>query len=90
MTEVPGIGKRTGERLIVELKDKVAKSFVSTGMSPMVGRGDSEVAKEALEALLALGYSSLEAETVLSQLQLDGTESTEAVIRKALGFLVKA
>lgn len=89
LTTVPGIGKRTGERLIVELRDKVAKSFVPAGISPMFDKGDSEVAKDALEALLALGYSSLEAETVLSQLQLDGTESTEAVIRKALGFLVK-
>jgi Holliday junction DNA helicase RuvA len=90
LTEVPGIGKRTGERLIVELKDKIAKSFVPTGLSQAVGGGsDNQVATEALEALLALGYSTLEAEEALSHVQSDGTESIETVIRRALGFLVK-
>ncbi|NMB46308.1 MAG: Holliday junction branch migration protein RuvA [Firmicutes bacterium] len=90
LTEVPGIGRRTGERLIVELKDKIAKSFAPTGVVQGVGSGGNQVAAEALEALLALGYSRLEAEEALSHLRLDGTESTEVVIRKALGFLVKA
>lgn len=89
LTEVPGIGKRTGERLIVELKDKVAKRFVPVGLPQGVDDKDDQVVAEAIEALLALGYSALEAEEALSHLQLDGTESTETVIRKALGFLVK-
>lgn len=90
LTEVPGIGKRTGERLIVELKDKIAKSYSPISLESRLSSIDDQVAGEALEALLALGYSTVEADEALSHLALDGTENTETVVRKALGFLVKA
>ncbi|NLA58770.1 MAG: Holliday junction branch migration protein RuvA [Firmicutes bacterium] len=89
LTKVPGIGKRTGERLVVELKDKVARSYTSIGVSPGISSGLSQAVSEAIEALLALGYSASEAEAAVANLQLDGTESTEAIIKRALGFLVK-
>ncbi len=89
LTKVPGIGKRTGERLIVELKDKIAKRYTALGVSPGISSRVSDSVSEAIEALLALGYSASEAEEAVAHLNLEGTESTESIIRRALGFLVK-
>ena len=88
LTQVPGIGKRTGERLVLELKDKIAKRFPLLGTSREPGHGNHAI-REASEALLALGYSAAEAEDALSQLTLQGTESAEMIIRKALSLLVR-
>jgi len=89
LTRVPGIGKRTGERLIVELKDRIAKQFPAWGVSQTVSERVSGVASEALDALLALGYGDAEAREALSQLQLDGTETLEAVLKGALGLVMR-
>lgn len=76
--KVPGIGKRTAERIVLELKDKV----VPTG-SPVVSRGSEqdESFAVALEALLELGYSLTRAEDMLSG--VDG-ESVEELVAGAL------
>lgn len=76
--KVPGIGKRTAERIVLELKDKV----VPTG-SPIVSRGSEqdESFAVALEALLELGYSLTRAEDMLSG--VDG-ESVEELVASAL------
>lgn len=89
LTRVPGIGKRTAERLVVELKDKVAKMFPVAEGRRSAGREETVAAgiSEALAALLALGYSEVEAKGALAQLSLDGSESTETVIRQALRYL---
>ncbi len=89
LTKVPGIGKRTGQRLVVELKDKIAKRYTAVGVSPEISGTASQSVTEAVEALTNLGYSASEAEEVVAQLELDGTESTELIIRRALGFLGK-
>lgn len=89
LIQVPGIGKRTGERLLLELKDKVGKQFALLGAAPGQGAIASHGAKDALEALLALGYSAQEASDALAQLDLDGTENVEIIIRKALSVLVR-
>ena len=88
LTQVPGIGKRTGERLVLELKDKIAKRFPLLGASREPVHGNHAI-REASEALLALGYSAAEADDALSQLTLQGTESAEMIIRKALSLLVR-
>lgn len=89
LIQVPGIGKRTGERLLLELKDKVGKQFALLGAAPGQGATASHGAKDALEALLALGYSAQEVSDALAQLDLDGTENVEIIIRKALSVLVR-
>ena len=89
LTKIPGIGKRTGERLVVELKDKIAKRYTAIGVSPGISSGVSQTVSEAIESLLALGYSASEAEEAVAHLNLEGTESTESIIRRALGVLVK-
>ncbi|NLK09238.1 MAG: Holliday junction branch migration protein RuvA [Firmicutes bacterium] len=88
LTQVPGIGKRTGQRLILELKDKVAKQswFVETAETAMDFQDE---AKAALDALISLGYSPHEARDALAQLDIDNTSEIEDIIRKALGILGK-
>jgi holliday junction DNA helicase RuvA len=70
---VPGIGKRTAERIIVELREKVAPDIevesVGTG-----ARGSSSARALAHEGLLALGYSALEADELLRDLEGDSPE----------------
>jgi holliday junction DNA helicase RuvA len=77
---VPGIGKRTAERIIVELREKVG---VESGLEGVVTSGAREEGPRALarEGLLALGYDAIEAEELLRG--LDG-ESAEELIADAL------
>ena len=86
LTKIPGIGKKTAERLLLELRDKLpsaAAALLSSGAEPgPVARND------ALDALLALGYNEREASWAVKQLpaNLDVSDS----IRQALKFLSKA
>ncbi|MBK6743241.1 MAG: Holliday junction branch migration protein RuvA [Hydrogenophilales bacterium] len=81
LTRVPGIGKKTAERLLLELKGKLADAL------PIAASSAAGVAHDALNALLALGYSDKEALPVLKQLPED--LSLEESIRQALKLLAK-
>ena len=88
LVKVPGIGKKTAERLIMEMRDRVGDSAI-TGESTAAsgGRGDS-AADEAFGALVALGYKPAEATRMLKSVsQAAGT--TEEIIRQALQGTVK-
>jgi Holliday junction DNA helicase RuvA len=82
LTRVPGIGKKTAERLLLELKGKLADALPAAAASSPAG-----VAHDALNALLALGYSDKEALPALKQLPED--LSLEEAIRQALKLLAK-
>jgi holliday junction DNA helicase RuvA len=84
LTRVPGIGKKTAERLLLELKGKLADALPtgSGGIPTSVG-----VTADALNALLALGYSDKEAVPAIKQLP-EGL-SLEESIRQALKLLAK-
>jgi Holliday junction DNA helicase RuvA len=75
---VPGIGKRTAERIIVELRDKVAGAVAD---EIVISRASDDPRSLAREALLGLGYTPPEADSML-----DGTEgdSAEELIAEAL------
>ena len=79
--KVPGIGKKTAERLLLELKDKLDITVVST---PAPG---GEQAADIVNALLALGYNDKEAAWAVKQLP-GGTAVAEG-IRQALKLLSK-
>lgn len=64
LTKAPGIGKKTAERLILELKDKVSKTFTSE-VPEILKINEDIFSDEALEALLSLGFSSFEAREAL-------------------------
>jgi Holliday junction DNA helicase RuvA len=83
LTKVPGIGKKTAERLLLELRDKLA-----AGIGASMPGGDAEIRSDALNALLALGYSDKEATHALGRIAPQ-TPVQEA-IRQALKLLSKA
>jgi len=84
LTQVPGIGKKTAERLCLELKGKLAPDLGITGGKPQAIEASSEV----LQALLALGYSEKEALLALKQIPPDSTVSEG--IRMGLKYLSKS
>lgn len=88
LVKVPGVGKRTAERLLVELKDKLdAVTPVGNGAAPIYRSGHSGRA-DALAALQGLGYRQAEAERALASIPDDVTE-TEALVRIALGGFLR-
>ncbi len=87
ISRVPGIGKKTAQRLIIELKDKVSLEDavkVSDTSGPAVYEVNSVVKKETMEALVALGYSSSDAAKVLSGIEISDLDDVETVLRQAL------
>ena len=84
LTQVPGIGKKTAERLCLELKGKLAPDLgIATGGKPQAIEASSEI----LQALLALGYSEKEALLALKQIPPDTSVSDG--IRMGLKYLSK-
>ena len=84
LTQVPGIGKKTAERLCLELKGKLAPDLgIAAGGKPEAIEASSEV----LQALLALGYSEKEALLALKQIPPDTSVSDG--IRMGLKYLSK-
>ena len=84
LTKVPGIGKKTAERLCLELKGKLAPDLgIIAGKTNVI-----EATSEVLQALLALGYSEKEALLALQQIPPDCNVSDG--IRSGLKYLSKA
>ena len=84
---VPGIGKKTAERMIVELKDKVGTLGVPGTAQP----GPGPVAEQAVQALANLGFAPPEADrAVRAALAGNGTGNVAELIRSALQILTKA
>lgn len=73
---VPGIGKRTAERIIVELREKVGVESALESIG-IVGRADDGPRALAHEGLIALGYNALEADELLRD--LDGNSAEELI-----------
>jgi len=84
LTKVPGIGKKTAERLLLELKGKLADALPAA--SAIAAAGDSR--HDILNALLALGYNEREAQAAMKPLAAD--IGTADGIRQALKLLSKA
>lgn len=90
LTRLPGVGKKTAERLIIEMRDKVeefAGAVVSIGSSGTdFGEAPGSFRTEAIEALQALGYRPQDAEKMVKQIEMSdvGIDSASSLIRKAL------
>jgi len=92
LTRIPGIGRKTAERVIIEMRDSVAK--LATGgpagaeAAPATGTAGS-AQSEAFSALLSLGYKPPEASRLLKSVEEPGLATTE-LIRNALKAAAKA
>ena len=96
IAKAPGIGPKTAKRVILDLKDKIsmddvlplqfaggpAEANVAAAASGVDGAG-----KEAIEALVALGYSPTEATKAVRQVEIKEGMNAEAVLKASLKFL---
>lgn len=91
LTRIPGIGKKTAERLVVELKDKLGGLPTATGvrLAPGARVIPADPRSEAMEALLALGYRPQEVSRLVEQIK-DPDLSAEDIIRRALKSALKS
>ena len=92
LASVPGVGRKTAERIVVELKDRIEKGM-TTAEGLIVGRGGQRGGpmEEAMAALIALGYTRSEAQEAVAHAARDlgGKQpSTEDVVRAALAAAV--
>ena len=86
--KAPGLGKKSAERLILELKDKLRIEDALPGAveneEPQISRGFNEAMQEAMEALLSLGYKQGEARTAIVKLPNVEEMNAEEILRSAL------
>ena len=90
LTAAPGIGKKIAQRIILELKDKLAKeqtSFSSDGPVPAIAAGGANKAGEASAALAVLGYGTPEIAAALKGVDME--QPLEEIIRQALKKMVR-
>ena len=85
---VKGIGAKTAQRIIVDLKDKIKPSDSTLSIQPVLLEVDSAVYDEALAALVALGFARPQSQKVLRRIfDADPSVKVEAAIKQALGML---
>ena len=82
LSKIPGVGKKTAERLIIEMRDRIGASAAGTGKSAP-RTTEINPRSEAVDALVALGYKPKEVNNLITQLDPDN-KSAEDIIRLAL------
>ena len=80
LSTIPGIGKRTAERLILELKGKV----LSTGIHHVPNQSSSSMMDDLASALKNLGYKEKEVDQLIASLEFDGEPAFEVLLTEAL------
>jgi Holliday junction DNA helicase RuvA len=90
ISKAPGVGAKTAQRIILDLKDKIDTADILPTAFREVGsdlRKEDGVAGEAIDALTALGYSSAEAGRAVRQVEVTDTMSVEDVLKASLKHL---
>lgn len=99
LAKAPGIGNKTAQRLILDLKDKISMEDVLGNMAYTAGldtetagsgvsmSGMAEAAKEAVQALVALGYTNSEASRAVKQVEVTDGMTSEDVLKASLKHL---
>lgn len=91
LIKLPGVGKKTAERLVVEMKDRFKglngdlfrDAEMSLPASQLAGNSQADAESEAIEALISLGYKPQEASRMIAKVSKAGSDS-ETLIREAL------
>ena len=86
LVKLPGVGKKTAERLVIEMRDRIDHIDVTTNESVAVKRPD--IQQEAESALIALGYKPQDAAKMISRTESDQVTTAEQLIRGALKSMV--
>ncbi len=96
LCRIPGIGKKTAQRMVLELKDKVGSVAATDGKAAAVGAialnaAEPDAGMEALEALMSLGYSRVESAQALEKARKEAGENprSEALVRLGLKHLFR-
>ena len=96
IAKAPGVGNKTAERVILDLRDKISLEDTLLGLGePTVTSGGAEVGagtdnvmkREAIEALVALGYSASDATNAVKKVEVDETSTVEGILKSALKFM---
>lgn len=82
LTRVPGIGKKTAQKILLDLKDKFP-----TGLDSLPELGMSDINSDVMDALVALGFSVVEAQTAIQSLPMDAPEDIQERVRLSLQYL---
>lgn len=91
LTRVPGIGKRSAERMVLELRDKVGAGAGAGGAAPGAGHNGHAIRGPVVEALVGLGFAVKQAEEATDKvLAGDHDATTTAALRAALSLLGKS
>lgn len=93
ISAAPGIGKKTAEKLIIELKDKLSIDDVlernageASAQAPVSAANEAQA--EAIQALVALGYGNTEAVKVVKKVPMDENTSVEDILKAALKYMM--
>lgn len=81
LVKIPGVGKKTAERLIIDMRDRIDKILAVAGSRPVTI--ETNARSEAVDALIALGYKPRDVNKLVGNLDVEGM-SAEDIIRKAL------
>lgn len=87
LSKAPGVGKKTAERIVLELKDKVDKNNVEFEPTLLSSQPVGNYSDEAVSALVALGYSTQESKEAVEKCRKDSF-NTEDIIKKSLTYLM--
>ncbi|MFG6335508.1 MAG: Holliday junction branch migration protein RuvA [Lachnospiraceae bacterium] len=96
IAKAPGVGAKTAERVILDLRDKISLEDTLHGMGGDLGSGqaadasgtaDNLMKREAIEALVALGYSASDATAAVKKVEAGAEATSETILKQALKYM---
>ncbi len=88
LVKLPGVGKKTAERLVIEMRDRLGDIETSASPHSAVTSATTGIVEEAESALIALGYKPQDAAKMVSRAESNDIDSAEQLIRAALKSMV--
>ncbi|MFA5112981.1 MAG: Holliday junction branch migration protein RuvA [Candidatus Margulisiibacteriota bacterium] len=89
LSSISGVGRKKAELIVVELKEKIAKTYAVKPSEMAAGiKGEGALVSDAIAALISLGYSPKEAREAIMRLKTDHLASVEAILKEALKNLI--